>query len=164
MGFWSILEPKIPPKTPYLGAPNPHLGAKIGPRASKVGAKIGSKPQLGARMAPRPSQDTSRDRFWRILASILDVFLMIFQGFWWSFLLLSLFVLASILLPFCIHILKILGPNLVDFLEQPQQQQQQQGHQSEGRRCLAEGSSIAMKQRQYSYWYWYWMDEWWMDK
>ena len=95
-GFW-------PPFGSQDGAQNPHLGAKIGPRPPKVGTKIGSKPQLGAKMAPRPSQDTSRDLFWMILASILDCFLMIFEGFWWSFLLLSSFILASILLPFCIH-------------------------------------------------------------
>ena len=52
---------------------------------------------------PKTSPDPLQDWFFRILASIFDDFLMIFQRFWWSFLLLSLFILSSILLPFCIH-------------------------------------------------------------
>ena len=65
--FWIALGSNFHGVLPQIGsqdgAQNRHLGTKIGPRPPKVGAKISSKPQLGAKMAPRPSQDTSGYRF-----------------------------------------------------------------------------------------------------
>ena len=100
--FWSILEPKIPPKTAPRRSQAPPRRLQDAPKTSQDAPKTLQDVSRTPQDAPKTPQDSpgpSQDASWLDFGPHLDRFLMDFARFCNP----TCLILASISLPFCMH-------------------------------------------------------------